>query len=51
MKWHKLGRIFCPDNIPLDGSHAANTVAQHIEDDVFRIYLVADNKNVSVSHF
>ena len=49
MKWRKLGRIFCPDNIyPWMVSHAANTVAQHIEDDVFRIYFSCrDNKNVS----
>jgi hypothetical protein len=36
MKWRKLGQIFAPDkNFPWMISHAANTVAEHIEGDIF----------------
>jgi predicted GH43/DUF377 family glycosyl hydrolase len=39
MKWKKLGRIFCPDNHhPWMQTHAANTVAEHLKDDLFRVY-------------
>ena len=39
MKWNKLGRIFETDNNhPWMLSHAANPVAEHLRDDVFRVY-------------
>ena len=39
MKWHKLGRVFETDNNhPWMISHAANPVAEHLHDDVFRLY-------------
>src|SRR5258708_26846589 len=39
MKWNKLGRVFTTDNNhPWMVSHAANPVAEHLYDDVFRIY-------------
>jgi hypothetical protein len=39
MKWRKLGLVFCPDrNHPWMSSHAANPVAEHLYDDVFRLY-------------
>ncbi|NIM97935.1 MAG: hypothetical protein GTO24_07630 [candidate division Zixibacteria bacterium] len=39
MKWRKLGRIFTPSGErPWMQSHAANTVAEHLEGDLFRIY-------------
>jgi hypothetical protein len=39
MKWNKLGHIFVPDNNhPWMVTHAANTVAELLHDDVFRIY-------------
>ena len=39
MKWKKLGQVFVTDNNhPWMLSHAANPVAEHIHDDVFRIY-------------
>src|SRR2546427_1882570 len=39
MKWHKLGRIFTVDrNHPWMVSHAANPVAEHLHDDLFRVY-------------
>lgn len=45
-QWQKLGMIFCPDGRhPLMLTHAANPVAEHIKDDMFRIYFSArDNK-------
>jgi predicted GH43/DUF377 family glycosyl hydrolase len=39
MKWNKLGRVFTTDNNhPWMVSHAANPVAEHLRDDVFRLY-------------
>lgn len=39
MKWNKLGCIFAPDNnYDWMISHAANTVAEHQHDDIFRVY-------------
>ncbi len=45
MKWEKLGHVFCPENIhPWMFSHAANTVAQNISGDLFRIYFSCRNE-------
>jgi hypothetical protein len=39
MNWKKLGRIYEPANVkPWMFSHAANCVAEHVKDDVFRVY-------------
>jgi predicted GH43/DUF377 family glycosyl hydrolase len=39
VKWNKLGRVFETDNNhPWMLSHAANPVAEHLHDDVFRLY-------------
>jgi hypothetical protein len=39
MKWKKLARVFTNDgNHPWMVSHAANPVAEHLYDDVFRLY-------------
>lgn len=39
MTWKKLGRVFVPDNHhPWMQTHAANTVAEHLKDDMFRVY-------------
>jgi hypothetical protein len=39
MNWRKLGQIFAPDkNFPWMISHAANTVAEHVQGDIFRVY-------------
>jgi len=39
MQWKKLGQVFAPDNhFPWMKSHAANTVAEHLYNDVFRVY-------------
>lgn len=39
MSWRKLGRLFCPEQqYPWMQTHAANTVAEHLYDDIFRIY-------------
>src|ERR1035438_5812632 len=46
MLWKKLGVIFCPDNnFEWMYSHAANTVAKHLNDDIFRIYFSCRNKD------
>src|SRR5665213_2553821 len=46
MIWKKSGNIFCPDNnFDWMYSHAANTVAKHLKDDIFRIYFSCRNKN------
>lgn len=46
MKWRKLGRIFCPENIhDWMFSHAANTVALHLHEDIFRLYFSCRNRN------
>jgi len=49
MRWHKLGRVFCPDdNFPWMRTHAANPVGEHLGDDTYRIYFSArDEKNRS----
>ena len=49
MKWHKLGRIFCPDNIyPWMISHASVPFADYIENDIVKIYFSSrDNKSRS----
>lgn len=39
MKWRKLGRVFCPnDNRDWMKTHASAAVAEHIENDTYRIY-------------
>jgi hypothetical protein len=39
MKWNKLGRVFTTDNnYPWMLSHAANPVAEHLYDDIFKLY-------------
>ena len=39
MKWTKLGQVFATDNNhPWMLTHAANPVAEHLHDDVFRLY-------------
>lgn len=39
MKWKKLGRIFCPSGeIEWMRSHAMIPIAEHVTDDIFRIY-------------
>ncbi len=49
MFWRKLGKVFQPSGeYDWALSHAANPVAEHIEDDFFRIYFSArDGKNRS----
>lgn len=44
MRWKKLGLIFCPNNhFDWMISHAANPVAEHLRDDLFRIYFSCRN--------
>lgn len=46
MKWKKLGQIFVPNNnYYWMVSHAANTVAEHLYADVFKIYFSCRDKN------
>lgn len=46
MKWKKVGNIFSPNsNYSWMKSHAANTVAEHLYEDVFRIYFSCRNEN------
>ena len=49
MRWRKLGRVFAPDNHhPWMRTHAANPVAEHRDEDLFRIYFSArdaDNRS------
>ncbi|MBN1187427.1 MAG: hypothetical protein JXB49_34440 [Bacteroidales bacterium] len=49
MKWHKLGRLFCPQsNHPKLLSHASNPLAVKIEGDLYRIfYSGRDSRNRS----
>ena len=49
MKWTKLGRIYVPSgDLPWAQAYAANPVAEHIEDDLFRIYFSSrDHENRS----
>ena len=45
MKWRKLGCIFTSnEHYPWMMSHAANTVAEHLEGDLFKIYFSCRNK-------
>lgn len=48
-KWTKLGLIFVPDgSLPWMKTHAANPVAEHLYDDIFRIYFSSrDERNRS----
>jgi hypothetical protein len=55
MRWQKLGNIFCPDKIhPWMNSHAANPVAQHLHDGIFKVYFTcrdAENRSyISYAH-
>jgi len=49
VRWRKLGRVFAPDNHhPWMRTHAANPVAEHRDEDLFRIYFSArdaDNRS------
>lgn len=48
--WKKLGHVFVPDNEHLwMVSHAANTIAEHLYDDVFRVYFSCRNINNQAS--
>jgi len=49
MTWHKLGRIYEPQNLhPKLQTHAANPLPLHIEGDIFRVYFSGrDEKNRS----
>lgn len=49
MKWEKLGQVYNPDGtIPWAVTHGANPIAEHIEDDSYRIYFSCrDEKNRS----
>lgn len=39
MEWTKLGLVFCPNNHHVwMHTHAANAVAEHIDQDIYRIY-------------
>jgi len=45
-KWKKLGKLFCPDNnFEWMVSHAANTVADHLYENVFRVYFSCRDKH------
>ena len=46
MTWKKLGRVFVPDHHhPWMRTHAANTVAEHLKDDLFRVYFSCRDEN------
>ena len=50
MKWKKLGNIFNVENIgPWINSHAANSVAERLYDDVYRIYFSCRDKDNKAS--
>jgi predicted GH43/DUF377 family glycosyl hydrolase len=53
MQWRKLGHIFAPDgSIPWMKSHAALPIADHLENDVFKIYFTSrDNENRSHTNY
>jgi len=39
MRWKKMGLLFCPDRIhPKLTSHAANPLADHLHEDVYRVF-------------
>ena len=45
MTWKKLGWVFVPDNHhSWMQTHAANTVAEHLKDDLFRVYFSCRDK-------
>lgn len=45
MRWKKLGLIFCPDkNFNWMLTHAANPVAEHLNNDLYRIYFSCRDK-------
>lgn len=48
-KWKKLGHVYKPSGeLPWALSHAANPIAEHMKDDLFRVYFSArDEKNRS----
>lgn len=52
-KWKKLGLVFCPsNNYDWMVSHAANPVAEHLDEDIFKIYFSCrDNKQRSYVGF
>lgn len=53
MRWKKIGNIFCPSGqYPWMQSHAANPVAEHLEDDHFRIYFSCRDRDnrASIGH-
>lgn len=46
MRWRKLGLVFCPVDVhDWMRSHAANTVAEHVEGDLFRVYFSTRGEN------
>jgi len=49
MQWKKLGRVFVPENNhPWMKTHAANTVAEHLKGELYRVYFSCrDEKNQS----
>jgi predicted GH43/DUF377 family glycosyl hydrolase len=49
VRWRKLGHVYRPSGeLPWARTHAANPIAEHVEDEVFRIYFSArDEKNRS----
>ncbi len=50
MQWKKLGRVFVPDNHhPWMRTHAANTVVEHLNDDLFRVYFSCRNEDNQAS--
>lgn len=47
MKWRKLGNIIRPDNVNRDWmiTHAMDPVADHVGDDIYRVYFCGRNSN------
>lgn len=46
MRWEKLGQVFCPENIhDWMYFYAANTVAENVKDDLFKIYFSTRDRN------
>lgn len=46
MKWRKLGHVFSPDGtVAWMKTHAANPVARHLGDNIYRVYFSGRNKN------
>ncbi len=44
--WTKLGRVFCPDGTSdWMRTHAANPFADHLRDDIYRIYFSCRNES------